>query len=266
MGTDAAAEDGQCIMMSFSLARCRGSSGIAMRKVSAARRRGGGEMQGRRSSAGPCRALHGGLLLVKEAPHIPEDRRLLFVITAAVAGWLLRLVLRAGSRYRRRPSSSAGRRAPRVHVRAACRGRSNSFSYTPHRNENRVSLMLRACLLIRVSGNEPVFSSSRVFLRAIRRAVLVRVDESSRRGNGLRMLKIIEEIRGDLLHPRRAVRAARRRGYRLARRFDARVVGDGLHCRSSSDELCLHPPNNPQELRVCGGGRWPGRHRSSRPR
>ena len=38
-------------------------------------------------------ALHSGLLLVKEVPHILEDRRLLFVILLHRCRWLLRLVL-----------------------------------------------------------------------------------------------------------------------------------------------------------------------------
>ena len=51
------------------------------------------------------------------------------------------------------------------------------------------------------------------------------------------LLEIIEEIRGDLLHHGELF-AQLAVAYRLARRFDTRVVGDGL-LPARLDELCL---------------------------
>lgn len=51
------------------------------------------------------------------------------------------------------------------------------------------------------------------------------------------LLEVVEEIRGDLLHHGELF-AQLAVAYRLARRFDARVVGDGL-LPARLDELCL---------------------------
>ena len=94
MGTDAAAEDGQCthdeLLLEDAAAqflRHRDAEGLGRAESAAARMLAAAAIL-------QARTMHDWLLLVKELPHILEDRRLLFVILLHCCRWLLRLVLR----------------------------------------------------------------------------------------------------------------------------------------------------------------------------